>query len=292
MADQFVPDEITLSRAAKAFIAATSTESGEHIRPLHRYLAMRLVIEGGFLPEELSPTPPLKSEYHDGDWYLSFDPTAESKKELIVLGALKSKRIDIVVAKEGIGPVLAVSVKGTSKAFRNLVNRTEEAIGDCANIHIMYPGLIYGFVHFLRATDSTNRTLKPNDILLTEEGDVLGSVKDYARILEGLTGRMLVRNDYSRYESVGLCLLRVNATERQSPLFERFPVSENPLSLNTFFATLYRVYDLRFAYTYTDPGVRHLTRVSWHQDSAALVSLHNKKLVKGSIDYSPRISGT
>ena len=292
MADQFIPEEITLSRAAGAFIAATSTESGEHIRPLHRYLGIRLVIEGGFLPEELSPAPPLKSEYHGGDWYLSFNPTAENKKEQIVLGALKSKRIDIVVAKEGIGPVLAISVKGTSKAFRNLVNRTEEAIGDCANIHIMYPGLVYGFVHFLRATDATDRTLKPNDILLNKKGDVLPSVKDYARILEGLAGRMLVRNDYSRYESVALALLRVNGVEGQSPLFRKFPGSTSPLSLDAFFATLYRVYDLRFAYTYTDPGVKHLTRVMWHQDSAALRSLQNKKLVKESIDYSPRGSGT
>lgn len=292
MPDQFVPEEITLSRAARPFVTATSTESGEHIRPLHRYLAMRLVIEGGFLPEELSPTPPLKSEYRNGDWYLSFNPTAENKKEQIVLGALKSKRIDIVVAKEGIGPVLAISVKGTSKAFRNLVNRTEEAIGNCVNIHIMYPGLVYGFVHFLRATDTTDRTLKPNDILLNKDGDVLPSVKDYARILEGLAGRMLVRNDYSRYESVALTLLRVNAMEGQSPLFGKFPGSTSPLSLDAFFTTLYRVYDLRFSYTYTDPGVKHLTRVMWHQDSPALVSLDNKKLVKGSIDYSPRISGS
>jgi len=290
MPEQFVPEDIMLSRAARSFIAATSTESGEHIRPLHRYLGIRLVIEGGLLPEELSPTPPLKSEYHDGNWYLSFNATAESMKEQIVLGALKSKRIDIVVAKEGIGPVLAISVKGTSKAFRNLVNRTEEAIGDCANIHIMYPGLVYGFVHFLRATDTSDRTLKPNDILLNEDGEVLPSVKDYARILEGLSGRMLVRNDYSRYESVGLALLRSNAAAGQSPLFGQFPGSSSSLSLNAFFQTLYRVYDLRFSYTYTDPGVKHLARVMWHEDSAALVSLRNKRLVKGSIEYYPRVS--
>ena len=139
MSDEFIPEEIKLFRAARAFIITTSTESGEHITPLHRWLSIRLVLEGGFLPEELSPTPPLRSEYRDGGWRLSFNPSAENKKEQIVLGALKSKRIDIVVGKKGIGPVLAISVKGTSKAFRNLVNRTEEAIGDCANIHIMYP---------------------------------------------------------------------------------------------------------------------------------------------------------
>jgi hypothetical protein len=249
------------------------------------------VIEGGFLPEELSPTPPLRSDHRDGTWRLSFDPTAQSKSEQIVLGALKSKRIDIVVAKEGIGSVLAVSVKGTSKAFRNLVNRTEEAIGDCANIHIMYPGLVYGFVHFLRATDKTDRTLKPNDILLQDDGGVLPAVRDYARILEGLTGRKLVRNDYSTYESVALGLLRANAVEGESPLLREFPGSNSPLSLDAFFTTMYRVYDLRFSYTYTDPGVKHLARVVWHQDSPALVSLRSRKLVKGSIGYAPRVSG-
>ena len=292
MADEFIPEEITLFRAAQAFIRTTSTESGEHITPLHRWLGIRLVLEGGFLPEEISPTPPLRSEYRDGGWRLSFNPSAENKKEQIVLGALKSKRIDIVVGKKGIGPVLAISVKGTSKAFRNLVNRTEEAIGDCANIHIMYPGLVYGFVHFLRATEATDSTLKPNDILLNENGDVLSSVKDYARILEGLARRTLVRNEYSRYESVALALLRVNAPVGQSPLLGEFPGSASPLSLDAFFAALYRVYDLRFSYTYTDPGVKHLTRVAWHQDSPALASLRNKKLVKDFTDYSPRVSGT
>ena len=292
MPDRFVPEEITLCGAARSFIAATSTESGEHIRPLHRYLGIRLVIEGGFLPEELSPSPPLKSECRDGAWYLSFDPSAQSTREQIVLGALKSKRIDIVLAKEGIGPLLAISVKGTSKAFRNLVNRTEEAIGDCANIHIMYPGLVYGFVHFLRAAEATDRTLKPNDILLDEDGDVLPSVKDYARILEGLGGRRLVRNDYARYESVALAIVRTRGVEGEPSLFTGFPATPSPLSLDAFFIALYQVYDLRFSYTYTDPGVRHLTRVMWHPDSAALTPFHNRKLVRSSIDYLPRVSAT
>jgi hypothetical protein len=154
----------------------------------------------------------------------------------------------------------------------------------------MYPGLVYGFVHFLRATDTTDHTLKPNDILLNKNGDVLSSVKDYARILEGLSGRLLVRNDYSRYESVALALLSVNAMDEKSPLYRQFPGSTSPLSIDAFFTSLYRVYDLRFSYT--DPGVKHLARVTWHQDSSALVSFRNKKLVKGSIDYSPRVSDT
>lgn len=288
MPDQLDLEQFTLSYAARSFIAATSTESGEHIKPLHRYLGVRLVVEGGFLPEELSPSPPLKSEYRRDAWYLSFDRSASDEKEQIVLGGLKSKRIDLVLAKNGIGPVLAISVKGTSKAFRNLVNRTEEAIGDCANIHIMYPGLVYGFVHFLRATDASDSTLKSNDILLDKKGQVITAVKDYSRILEGLSGRMLVRNDYSRYESVALALLKPSPRGGPSPLFTGFPGPSSPLLLDAFFQNLYRVYDLRFPYTYSDPGARLLSRIRWHRDSPLLKSMYKKESMKRSFEYEPR----
>jgi len=273
MSESFIPQDIKLLDAAKAFVAATSTESGDHIRPLHRYIAMRLVLEGGFLPEELSPRPPMIAELKGREWYISFDTSVENTKEQVVLGALKSKRIDIVVAKAGIGPLLAISVKGTSKAFRNLVNRTEEAIGDCANIHIMYPGLIYGFVHFLRVTDASDPTLKANDILIDAQGNIQSAVKDYSRILEGLSGRKLVRNDYSRYEGIGLALVRASMAAGESPVMEKFPETDSPISLLSFFSKLYGIYDLRFAYTYSDPAVKSLLRVVWNQNSPALVSL-------------------
>jgi hypothetical protein len=37
-----------------------------------------------------------------------------------------------VVNKRGLGPVLAVACKGMTGAFRNLINRMEETIGDVA----------------------------------------------------------------------------------------------------------------------------------------------------------------
>jgi hypothetical protein len=58
---------------------------------------------------------------------------------------MKSKNIDVVTSMRGIGPVLAISCKGTVGAHRNLTNRMEEAIGDCTNIHAAYPALVYGF---------------------------------------------------------------------------------------------------------------------------------------------------
>lgn len=56
-----------------------------------------------------------------------------------------------MVAINGIGPYIAVSMKGTLNAFRNLTNRMEEAVGDCTNLHITYPGLVYAFLTVLRA---------------------------------------------------------------------------------------------------------------------------------------------
>ena len=113
----------------------------------------------------------------------------------------------------------------------------------------------------------------------------------YARILEGLAGRTLVRNEYSRYEAIALALLRVNAGERQSPLYEEFPGATSPLSLDAFFSALYRTYDLRFTYSYTDPGVRHLARVVWHPDSPALGALRGREFARGFTGYSVRVSG-
>jgi hypothetical protein len=253
---------------------------------------MRFVIEGGFDPTSVMPRPPLAGTIKEGRRWLSFEPHGVEEKEQVVLGALKSKRIDLVLAKEGIGPILAVSVKGTSRAFRNLVNRTEEAIGDCANIHIMYPGLVYGFVHFLKATDPGSEGRKPNDVSLNEAGDAVPAVKAYAKVLEGLTARRLVRNDYARYEAVGLALLRVGAYKTQGPLVRAFPESGSPLNLDAFFSTLYQVYDLRYPYTYTDPSLRGLTRIAWDPQSPAILALGGAESLSQALGYSARICGS
>ncbi len=58
---------------------------------------------------------------------LVHDPESAAGGELTVLGGLKTKDVDVVVSKPGIGPCVAVSIKGTLNAFRNLTNRMEEA---------------------------------------------------------------------------------------------------------------------------------------------------------------------
>ena len=88
---------------------------------------------------------------------LRYDPALGAGGERTVLGGLKTKNVDVVVTREGIGPVLAVSCKGVTGAFRNLTNRMEETIGECTNLHITYPALVLGYLVLLRAIGKPKR---------------------------------------------------------------------------------------------------------------------------------------
>lgn len=130
---------LTLREALLAFVQNVEGHQGQsHIRPLHYYVASRLVVEGGFHPDDITPRPPFVVHQRGSKSTLEFDPAVGGSGERTILGGLKTKAVDVVVAKSGIGPVLAVSMKGTLGAFRNLTNRMEEAIGDCTNLHIAY----------------------------------------------------------------------------------------------------------------------------------------------------------
>ena len=101
-------------------------QSARHIKPLHWYIACRLVLEGGFPPDDIMPRPPFSVVTRGRRRaYLSYDPVLAGSGERIVLGGLKTKNVDVVVTKNGIGPVMAISCKGVTKAFRNLTNRME-----------------------------------------------------------------------------------------------------------------------------------------------------------------------
>jgi hypothetical protein len=135
-------------------------QSARHIKPLHWYIACRLVLEGGFDPDDVTPRPPfvVSSRTVRGKKraLLTYDPSKGGTGEQIVLGGLKTKNVDVVVTKPRIGPVIAVSCKGVTKAFRNLTNRMEETIGECTNLHITYPALVIGYFALVRA----NRTIQ------------------------------------------------------------------------------------------------------------------------------------
>ena len=163
----------------EAFTAfATHTgkiESAGHIKPLHWYVASRLVVEGGFNPDWITPRPPFKlapkGKKTERRYSLVYDPMVATGGEQTILGGLKTKNVDVVVSVPGIGPVLAVSCKGVTKAFRNLTNRMEETIGECTNLHITYPALVVGYFAVLRA----NRDLED-----AAEAPILDEAEDAA----------------------------------------------------------------------------------------------------------------
>src|SRR5437870_1352375 len=97
------------------------TQSAKHIKPIHWYIACRLVLEGGFNPDHVTPRPPftfVEQRTKRGIVRLiSYDPKEAKGGEQIILGGLKTKNVDVVVTNPDLGPVLAVSCKGVTKAF-------------------------------------------------------------------------------------------------------------------------------------------------------------------------------
>ena len=283
-----LPPYLHLSGALREFATATSTQSQAHIRPVHAYVALRLVIEGGFLPDEITPHPPLRCESKGRRHRLVLDESAETRSELTLAGGLKSKDVDVVVCKEGMGPVLCVSVKGTGKAFRNLTNRMEEAIGDCTNLHVMYPGIVYGFLHLLRANREGQAGIEKSDVCVSADGEPIAAVHRYHDLLADLTGRRFVRNDLTRYEAIGLLLVESRRENAGEPL-PNYPLAESPLRYATFFDTLYRTYDLR--YPFRNPKIRNAERVVW--DPASPLFDDTREAVgsdlTATLGYTPRL---
>ena len=200
---------IDRTSALRTFATYTGqTQSQAHIKPLHWYVACRLVVEGGFLPEEITPRPPFRTQQRQG-WRLIHDPDVAEGGERTILGGLKTKDVDIVVTKEGLGPVIAVSCKGAIGAFRNLTNRMEEAVGDCTNLHITYPAMVTGYLFVMRAhrqaaltaaqatepSAASTRAIAQNDIAIQRSGEPVESVVRFHNAVRELAGRRGIRSD-------------------------------------------------------------------------------------------------
>ncbi|MGJ5205030.1 hypothetical protein [Bradyrhizobium sp. HKCCYLR20261] len=272
------------------------TQSQQHIKPLHWYVACRLVVEGGFRPDEITPRPPFEIKKQRGEWRLTYNPELAQGGEATVLGGLKTKNVDVVVSKPGLGPVLAISCKGMTGAFRNLTNRMEETIGECTNLHITYPALVFGYLFVIRAnraieaaaaisapTDELTpaKQLKANDIAMALGGEPVESIIRFHSALRELTGRRGIRNDVSRYEAVSLAMVEM-ADGELGKLLTSYPADSSPLRLERFFEGLYLRYDERFVYS--APDLKSVTqRLEWSSDSPAF----GAGMV---IDYPPRLS--
>ena len=270
----------TLEHALVSLCGGVKTQSGQHIKPFHAHCANRLVIEGGFPPEWLRPSPPLKSRAGTNNKYaLSYAKEAEDASEQSVLGAMKYKNVDVTVVIPGIGPALGISAKSTGNAFRNLTNRMEEAPGDCVNIHMMYPGFVFGFLHLIKfAKMSDVRT--PNDASFDADGKPLESIVRYHNALSALSGRTTITDPAMRYESVGLLVYR--CVDGRGEVFPGYPAPDSPIHFSRFFQKLYEVYDLRYAYP-DSSGRNH--RKAW---SASAGALPEKVDVTTGCSWEPR----
>lgn len=267
------------------FVTTTEpTQSQRHIKPLHWHLACRLVIEGGFLPEDITPRPPFQVEVQGSGpvrYVLHHDPNLGGTGEQVVLGGLKTKQVDVVVCKPGIGPCIAISAKGARNAFRNFTNRMEEAVGDCTNLHLAYPALVYGFIvvlsanrqgpmpkagrSFLKADVDGN--VRTPDVALTAQGKPVAMITRFHDAISGLANRRGTRNGITRYESVALVLVSPEEGSEGKPL-DDYPPPNSPLCFGEFFQRLLRAYDERFVYF--APDLQSTTRrVAWAPESPA-----------------------
>lgn len=280
--------------ALKTFVLAEEGVHGsKHIRPLHWYVACRLVIEGGFHPDTITPRPPfgveVKGSGSSRRLILKHDPMRGGTGERTVLGGLKTKNVDVVVALNGIGPCIGISMKGTLNAFRNLTNRMEEAVGDCTNLHIAYPAFVYAFLHVLRANregpvpENGKHFLKADDegnvdvadIAIRKTGEPTEQIRRYHDALSGLVNRKGIRNDLTRYEAVALVLVSPEAAIF-GEIVTTYPPVMSPLLIGDFFKRVYEQYDQRFVYGAPDL-VTTTRRLEWAKESAVLTD--------------PRISG-
>ena len=257
-----------------------NVQSSRHIRSLHWYVACRLVIEGGFHPDRIRPRPPIAVTRRRDGVFLHHDPGAAKAGERTILGGLKTKRLDVTVTVPTIGPVLAVSLKGTHNAFRNLTNRMEEAAGDCTNLHMAYPALVYAFWHVLRANEADDPApiahfrLKDgrydtHDLAFLSGGELTEPIQRYQHALERLSERDDLRDHPSRYEACGLTLVKSRGGPAECGVNADHPAAASVLNYNRMFQRLYAIYDRRFVYN--APALRSRTeREVWDRESPLL----------------------
>ena len=190
---------------------------------------------------------------------LHHDPEIAKGGERPILGGLKTKDVDVTVMIPAVGPVLAISLKGISKSFRNLTNRMEEAVGDCTNLHMAYPALVCGFWQLLRANEEdypegagsiklVDGAYDRDDVSFLSGGQPTDKVARYSRALERLSGRNDLREPPSTYEACALTVVQCRGTPAETRVYSSFPRRDAGLDANEMFKKLYSCYDRRFVY--------------------------------------------
>jgi hypothetical protein len=233
----------------------------KNFKPIHAYCAMRLLLEGGFRPEWVVPRQPFASrEVNNAVYQLELSPKPQKVSERRVLGGITYKDVDVTAFLPGLGPALGISAKSTGNAFRNLTNRMEEALGDCTNIHLMYPGFVFGFLHLIRFNKASG-AVSIQDASFDKDNRPLPSIRRYHEVLVALSGRNTITDPGMRYEAVGMLVYRCGKSSVQ--IWNEYPPKESPVHFSNFFQRLYNLYDLRFAYPEPNgPNIRKEWRLA------------------------------
>src|SRR5205823_6136819 len=141
------------------------------------------------------------------------------------------------------------SFKATQNAFRNLTNRMEEAVGDCTNLHLRYPALVYGFYHILLAIRPSQIGSHPlirdsKDISIADDGTIEPQVLRYLRAIEALCDRKSQWEEPSAYEAVGIEFIE-SAPTVVGQLYGAIDV-DSPVHGEGFLKRLLDSYDFRY----------------------------------------------
>jgi hypothetical protein len=153
--------------------------------------------------------------------------------------------VDVSVIVPNVGPALGISTKSTSGAFRNLTNRMEEAPGECANIHMMYPGFVFGFLHLIRFARVSDGVTVQN-ASFQPDNSPSKALERFHNVLSTLAGRSMITDPEFRYEAIAMLVYRCNG--QGAEIWPHYPPPTSPIHFSKFFPRLYELYDLRFSY--------------------------------------------
>jgi hypothetical protein len=272
----------TFNEAIQSLCGGYKTQSAKHIKTIHEHCATRLILEGGFPPDWISPRPGLESKRLTNVRYeLKHSPEKANPSEQAVLGGWRYKNADVGVIVPGIGPGLCISIKSTANAFRNLTNRMDEAPGDCANLHMMYPGAVFGYLAFIKY-QAPGKDVSTPDVSFNADGTPTRSIRRYHDVLAAISGRSVITDSAMRFEAVALVVYRCVGDKAE--LYPGYPASDSPVHYRNFFTRMYELYDLRFSYLKPNgPAARKL----WSAPSLGLAEEYDEQI---GFPWEPRFA--
>jgi hypothetical protein len=170
----------------------------------------------------------------------------------------------------------------------------EEAVGDCTNIHLRYPSLVYGFYHVILANRSNQIGLHrlvrdEKDVSIGDDGSLVSQVSRYILAIEALSGRNRQLDEPSAYEAIAIHMVESSPSILGQP-FEWIAEGETRLHRGHFLEKLFRIY--HFRYPFMAEKLPETRRVEWSPESPLFNYIEDKTQMpfEEVLGYSPRLS--